>query len=423
MLRDRASTALAAYLMFSTALARVPGAALPDEPPLGPFASEILLELNRRGYDASLAADLRTMLASCESEINATPLIVPTAKQVFVSTYAYLLQTIAGELWQARNGEPAWFRNTVFRVEATPRGAGRPLHEPTELCFVRRAQALLQGQQTALAVAPVQPAPVARQLTDQQRLTAVNAWRADYKAFRDKHPTYKAWSALENNQWNVFAGTRAMELVQKRRAEMGKEEFDLLYNSAVGLRNAGLAACPNCKAEYPAGEPGASEPSSKMKSNYENAATQFEVELLQRQVDQNADKVDGARQRTIHNRANDATGCIRVEPTGVKMEWGTEGRYRMRNNCSYPIAASWCSNANECSQNRGNLWTIAPGTTWPIFFADPSAPNIQIGACKAGDAKQPPLGHQPVERLGFNEAREQPVPTLGVSLIPSHICK
>lgn len=130
------------------------------------------------------------------------------------------------------------------------------------------------------------------------------------------------------------------------------------------------------------------------------------------------------RSRVVHNRANDATACLKVEPTGVVSEWGIEGRFRLVNTCSHPVEASWCANTAECSEGRGSTWTIRPRGDYPIFFADADNPTIGVGACKAGDAKQPPLGEQrEVARTGFSEARDLPQQAKGVTLLQTHRCE
>ncbi len=175
-------------------------------------------------------------------------------------------------------------------------------------------------------------------------------------------------------------------------------------------------AAPPLSASPPAAT-GGTEPSARSMEVYLAGQEQFS-----RRTADEAARSDGGRSRLVHNRANDATACIRVEPTGVQQEWGIEGRYRLRNTCGYPISASWCANGAECALGRGNLWTIRAGGEWPIFFADPTRPHIQVGACKAGEARQPPLGQQNVEQAGFSEDRDLPAPAPGVSLLMNHRC-
>ncbi|ALL14304.1 hypothetical protein [Caulobacter henricii] len=127
--------------------------------------------------------------------------------------------------------------------------------------------------------------------------------------------------------------------------------------------------------------------------------------------------------RKLHNSLNDATACLRVQPTGVRTEWGIEGRYRLINTCDYPVSASWCANTRECELKRGNLWTIRPRGGYPIYFADLANPQIQIGGCREGDGKRPLPSDADLSRQGgVSEARAQPIPAVGVSLLPSHRC-
>jgi len=92
------------------------------------------------------------------------------------------------------------------------------------------------------------------------------------------------------------------------------------------------------------------------------------------------------RQRTsaVHNGANDATECVRVEVTGTRVEWGSTGKMRMVNTCSYPVAVLWCANTQQCETTPGNLQTINAGQEWPIFFSDPENPDVRLGACRIG---------------------------------------
>lgn len=280
--------------------------------------------------------------------------------------------------------------------------------------------------------------PTQSQLSDETRLAATNAFRAEFKALREKYPAVGGWSEAENNQYRIFMGTRALEILDRHKVGMEKSVYDTIAKPAIEMRDQGRAACPACKVEYPATirVPGLDTPSASFEPQYKAAqnlyASNQELERAQQRGAYNANNPSGSlfgalanagKPSLIHNRANDATACIRVEPTGAQMEWGIEGRYRLRNNCSYPISASWCANSAECGAGRGNLWTIGSGKDWPIYFADLTNPNIQVGACKAGTAREPPLGQQNVERTGFNAARDQPAPAPGISLLPNHRCE
>lgn len=132
---------------------------------------------------------------------------------------------------------------------------------------------------------------------------------------------------------------------------------------------------------------------------------------------------DAARTRRLHNRLNDATACLRVQPTGVISEWGMEGHFRLYNTCSFPVEASWCANAEECDSGRGSLWKMRPGSHWPIFFADPLKPRIEVGACRTDEAQRPPPSDGDIARQGgVSEARDAPQPAPGVSLRAAHRC-
>jgi hypothetical protein len=132
---------------------------------------------------------------------------------------------------------------------------------------------------------------------------------------------------------------------------------------------------------------------------------------------------EAGKTRKMHNSLNDATACLRVEPTGARTEWGIEGRYRLINSCDYPVSASWCANTRECETGRGNLWTIRPRGGYPIFFADPANPQIQVGGCREGEGKRPWPSDAALNRQGgVSEARAQPIPAVGVSLLLSHRC-
>lgn len=133
---------------------------------------------------------------------------------------------------------------------------------------------------------------------------------------------------------------------------------------------------------------------------------------------------DKTKQRKLHNRENDATDCVRVEPTGVRQEWGMEGRYRIVNTCGYPIEASWCANSEECGAGRGNTWKIPANGKWPIFFADPTNPEIGVGACRTGaQAKPLPSDAAIAAAGGVNTSHLQPAPQPGVGAMQNHRCE
>lgn len=156
-----------------------------------------------------------------------------------------------------------------------------------------------------------------------------------------------------------------------------------------------------------------------------NATYSGEPATEQSRADRKVAQQDYAKskQRKVHNSENDATSCIKIAQTGVRREWGIEGHFRLTNTCSYPISASWCSTTEECEGGRGNLWKIAPGSSWPVYGADPNFPDIRVGGCKEGDAKKPLRSDAELARSGFSEAHQQPIPTPGVSAMRNHRCE
>ncbi len=144
------------------------------------------------------------------------------------------------------------------------------------------------------------------------------------------------------------------------------------------------------------------------------------VEQARKAFDDDSD----LRKHRLHHTQNDATACVKVSGGLPGPEWGTEGHFQMRNTCGYPISVSWCANTNECSAGHGSLWTLAPDTTWPIFFADPDNPAIQIGACRTEADSVPWPSTQQINRQGgVNTRHDDPQPATGVSRMNGHTCK
>jgi hypothetical protein len=134
--------------------------------------------------------------------------------------------------------------------------------------------------------------------------------------------------------------------------------------------------------------------------------------------------VSELKKTKIHNNANDATQCLKVEPTSVRSEWGIQGRFRLINTCNFPVEASWCANELECTSGHGNLWTLRGGTDWPIFFASLTSPMIRVGACKALWAKQPFPSEAALARTGGINARHNYPPSApGVGRMTGHLCE
>lgn len=132
---------------------------------------------------------------------------------------------------------------------------------------------------------------------------------------------------------------------------------------------------------------------------------------------------NATKTRKLHNRLNDVTPCLAVDPTGVREEWGMEGRFRIRNTCSFPVEASWCANKKECESGHGSLWKLPPKATWPIFFADVANPMIGIGGCRTDETKRPLPSDAAINAAGgINTSHKQPMPYPGVAIMPGHRC-
>ncbi len=131
-----------------------------------------------------------------------------------------------------------------------------------------------------------------------------------------------------------------------------------------------------------------------------------------------------AKVSKVHNNANDATQCMKVEKTGARAEWGIQGRMRLVNTCAYRVEVSWCANVAECTSGHGNLWTVDGGADWPIFFTDPANPMVRIAACKVGGDRQPLPSDAALARSGgINARHNDPQPTLGVGRMLGHVCE
>lgn len=142
----------------------------------------------------------------------------------------------------------------------------------------------------------------------------------------------------------------------------------------------------------------------------------------QRQAAANANHT-ATKTRKLHNRLNDVTPCLAVDPTGVREEWGMEGRYRIRNTCSFPVEASWCANKSECTTGRGSTWKLPPKGVWPIFFADLANPQIGIGGCRTEENRIPLPSDAALSAAGgINTSHKPPIPYPGVTILPGHRC-
>lgn len=130
------------------------------------------------------------------------------------------------------------------------------------------------------------------------------------------------------------------------------------------------------------------------------------------------------RAHTINNHADDATDCLSVVKTGTKVEWGTSGKFKLINTCSYPVEAAWCANTKACEGHAGNLWTIGAGRDYPIFFADESAPDIRVGACRVQSQRTSKVDVVADGRGAgqIDTSHKPPQPAPGVSIMQDHTC-
>jgi hypothetical protein len=126
----------------------------------------------------------------------------------------------------------------------------------------------------------------------------------------------------------------------------------------------------------------------------------------------------------VNNHADDATDCLSVVKTGTKVEWGTSGKFKLINTCSYPVEAAWCANTKACEGHAGNLWTIGAGRDYPIFFADESAPDIRVGACRVQSQRTSKVDVVADGRGAgqIDTSHKPPQPAPGVSIMQDHSC-
>jgi hypothetical protein len=130
------------------------------------------------------------------------------------------------------------------------------------------------------------------------------------------------------------------------------------------------------------------------------------------------------RSHSVNNHADDATDCLSVVKTGTKVEWGTNGKFKLINTCSYPVEAAWCANTKDCESHVGNLWTIGAGRDYPIFFADESAPDIRVGACRIQSQRTSKVDVVADGRGAgqIDTSHKPPQPAPGVSIMQDHSC-
>lgn len=341
----------------------------------GPVATQTLALLSTTGAASGAHPDYQFIVAKCEAVMEALPVLRTNPEMIkgVAGQFAYLLRNVRFALEKARSGEPNVLR---METERLARLVGSPSaldYDASAACFYRTALTMFEGGRSAPVPPPV-PSP----------------------GYPVAGPPVRTVASATS------AGPPPRPAPRELRGEVK-------YGVESSLGPRGNAALD--KAMLPGPAIPAMEPAAVTAQRRGTQASREKAGFQQ------------MRGRKVHNQANDATGCLKVIPTGVVSEWGIEGRYRLLNTCSYPVEAAWCSSTAECDGGRGNLWTIRPSGGYPIFGGDPDNPDIRVGGCKGGDAKAPPLGQQDVERTGFSEARAMPVPAPGVSLLSNHRCE
>jgi len=74
----------------------------------------------------------------------------------------------------------------------------------------------------------------------------------------------------------------------------------------------------------------------------------------------------GKDARIIASDGKSAMDCVKlVELTKTDSRMGGGGRV-LSNQCSGPVEIVWCINPGECDRERGNMWTVRAGGSWPV---------------------------------------------------------
>lgn len=74
----------------------------------------------------------------------------------------------------------------------------------------------------------------------------------------------------------------------------------------------------------------------------------------------------GKDARIIASDGKSAMDCVKlVELTKTDSNLGGGGRV-LSNQCSGPVEIVWCINPGECDRERGNMWTVRAGGSWPV---------------------------------------------------------
>ena len=336
-----------AFALFFTLWMSVAGESLAQST-LGPNARRVL-EYWGSHEDPAYVRDATPVLLRCEGEIggyfgsqsqNSNPASVPHAPATFLNDAVLALR-------DARSGNFEPIERHLDKAESDHQSSGGHIATQMRLCFHRQVKASLSGAAPSASQSAIRPsAPVAASpspVSDAARADAMAAFRAEWRAFRERHPIVRTWTEAEISQYQLFMGTNSLAILNRHKTNMAKEDYDAIAKPGIEMRDQGRARCPACKVEYPVKQSvaGLDTPSVSFQTQYRAAQDLYvsheENERTRRRM---ADDASGAsnglfgalanigKPSLIHNRANDATACIRVEPTGAQMEWGIEGRYR-----------------------------------------------------------------------------------------------
>lgn len=86
--------------------------------------------------------------------------------------------------------------------------------------------------------------------------------------------------------------------------------------------------------------------------------------------------------RIIAADGKSAMDCVKLF-TLTSTDSNTSGGGRvLANQCSGPVEIVWCINPGECDRERGNMWTVQPGRSWPVSATG----EIRLAACHGANA-------------------------------------
>lgn len=115
-----------------------------------------------------------------------------------------------------------------------------------------RASQLRRGKVPIPTTTPVLSAPLPRnQLSDETRIASMSAFRVEFGAFRERYPWFDGWSETDKNQYRLFIGTKALEILGRHESGMEKEDYDAIATPAIEMRDQGRAGCPTCMIQFP----------------------------------------------------------------------------------------------------------------------------------------------------------------------------